>query len=118
MKQFCDFKCQQAHIYRRYVEAWLAGQASGSGTWANVSRHVRRYLHEQCAQCVLCGWAQRHPVTGRIPLHIDHIDGNWHNNRPDNLRLLCPNCHALTPNYGALNRGKGRPFHMIKMASG
>ena len=55
-------------------------------------------------------------MTGRIPLHIDHIDGDWSNNQPPNLRLLCPNCHALTASYGALNRGRGRPYHMLKSA--
>jgi HNH endonuclease len=64
----------------------------------------------------MCGWAERNPVTEKIPLHIDHIDGDWRNNRPDNLRLLCPNHHALTSSYGALNRGKGRPYHVIKTA--
>jgi 5-methylcytosine-specific restriction endonuclease McrA len=79
-----------------------------------VSGYVRRYLFEQKACCWECGWAKRHPVTGRIPLHIDHVDGDWRHNQLGNLRLLCPNCHALTPSYGVLNRGRGRPYHMIK----
>lgn len=52
--------------------------------------------------------------TGKSPLHVDHIDGDWRNNRPENLRVLCPNHHASTSNYGALNRGKGRPYHVVK----
>ncbi len=40
------------------------------------------------------------------------IYGDVATNRPENLRLLCPNCHALTDTFGALNRGKGkRPNH-------
>jgi hypothetical protein len=84
------------------------------GTWANVSSHIRHYLLQTLGACVICGWAERNPVTSRVPLHIDHVDGDWRNNRPDNLRLLCPNHHALTATFGALNRGTGRPYHVIK----
>ncbi|MFC7218462.1 HNH endonuclease signature motif containing protein [Streptomyces polyrhachis] len=38
-----------------------------------------------------------------LPLEVDHIDGDWRNNRPGNLRFLCPNCHSTTDGY----RGRG-----------
>ncbi|MFA5967218.1 MAG: HNH endonuclease signature motif containing protein [Patescibacteria group bacterium] len=53
--------------------------------------------------CELCGWAQ-HSVTGHLPLELDHINGDRHDNRIKNLRILCPNCHSLTETY----RGKKR----------
>jgi len=37
---------------------------------------------------------------------MDHIDGNTENNAKENLRLLCCNCHALTPTYKGKNIGK------------
>ncbi len=43
-----------------------------------------------------------------MPVEVEHIDGDWRNNRLENLILLCPNCHALTPTFRGLNRGKGR----------
>lgn len=55
----------------------------------------------RCEDCGLTTWKNQ-----PIPLEAHHIDGDRCNNRLDNLILLCPNCHALTPNYGAKNRNK------------
>jgi len=43
-------------------------------------------------------------MGGPIPLELDHIDGCRSNNQLQNLRLLCPNCHALTPTYRSKRR--------------
>lgn len=55
--------------------------------------------------CEHCGWCQR-TVDGRLPLELDHINGDRYDNRIENLRILCPNCHSLTPTYRARNRIK------------
>jgi hypothetical protein len=40
-----------------------------------------------------------------IPLELDHVNGRRDDNRLSNLRILCPNCHAQTPNYRGKNIG-------------
>lgn len=56
-------------------------------------------------QCEICGWAEKAP-DGRIPLELDHINGDRTDNRIDNLRILCPNCHSLQSTHRGLNRKK------------
>ncbi len=111
----CSQVCGWEKRYREWVARWLDGKEDGSRGGVAVSRHIRKYLKRTHGErCAICGWAEVNPHTRTIPLHLDHKDGNWKNNRPANVWLICPNHHALTSNYGSLNRGNGRPFHVIK----
>lgn len=74
-----------------------------------MSVHIKKYLREKYGnKCCECGWSKINPKSGIVPLVADHIDGNWRNNVESNLRLICPNCNALSPTYAALNKGNGR----------
>ncbi|MFJ3618532.1 HNH endonuclease [Streptomyces iakyrus] len=54
-------------------------------------------------RCALCGTGPR--WNGKpLRLEVDHVNGDWWDNRPGNLQLLCPNCHAVTDTY----RGRKR----------
>lgn len=61
---------------------------------------IRENIFEhKCQRCGLHEWE-----GVEIPLELDHIDGQPFNNELLNLRLLCPNCHALTDTYRSKNR--------------
>lgn len=61
---------------------------------------LRSGVAERCAECAIGPEWNGRPLT----LEVDHVSGDWWDNRPENLRLLCPNCHAVTDTY----RGRRR----------
>jgi 5-methylcytosine-specific restriction endonuclease McrA len=61
-----------------------------------------RLLKEHGASCWSC---ENSMWMGKpIPLELEHIDGNPDNNTRENLKILCSNCHALTPTYKGKNK--------------
>lgn len=112
---YCSLSCQQTFRYKTYIDSWKNGLKDGNigKTVVAISHHLRRYLLEKFGKkCSICGWSEKNPVTGVVPLEIDHIDGNHKNNQEENLRIICPNCHALTPTFKNLNKGKGRSWRL------
>lgn len=85
---FCDDSPVTQKVLRGYVER----------------HHILEY------KCQICG-CDGHWQNGHIALEIDHIDGNNKNNQKENLRYLCPNCHALTETY----RGKNKALKAQKL---
>jgi hypothetical protein len=109
---YCNNFCQQEYFYKEYIKRWKKGLEDGimaPNTAQSTSYYLRKYLFEKYKnKCCKCGWGELNEYTEKIPLQIEHKDGNWMNNKESNLLLLCPNCHSLTKTYGALNKGNGR----------
>lgn len=110
--RFCSR--DHAFLFKREtkIQAWLNGDDDGSMVnCGHLSATIRRFLLDEAGwACSLCGWSVPNPVTKKPILAIDHIDGNWRNNRRDNLIVLCYNCHTLTPTFNSLNAGNGAGF--------
>lgn len=77
------------------------------GRFVQTSRIRERLVEEglKARRCERCGRSEWEGEL--IPLELDHVNGRRDDNRLENLRLLCPNCHALTPTYRGRNIGNG-----------
>lgn len=76
-----------------------------NSTYSNISRLKIRIVKEgllkyECSECGNIGEWNNLPLT----LQLDHINGVSNDHRIENLRFLCPNCHAQTENYAGKNK--------------
>lgn len=99
---FCTPACRGEYKQIENKQKWLKGESKV------IERPtIRKYLAEdrgyKCECCNIKEWNNK-PIT----LQVDHIDGNPGNHKPNNVRLVCPNCHSQQDNWGAKNKGSGR----------
>ena len=96
----------QTDFHRRRVEQGLGKKGA-----------VKTYLSERDHSCKICGisdWQGQ-----KLTLEIDHINGDPKDNRLENVRLLCPNCHSQTPNCNSKNVSpEGRKRMLEALARG
>jgi hypothetical protein len=67
----------------------------------SLTQKKRRLIEIRGYKCEWCGissWRNE-----RIVIELDHINGCKNDNTPENLRLLCPNCHSQTPTWKTRN---------------
>jgi hypothetical protein len=107
--KFCSRECSSTHYQQENFKKIENGDISFSATL------YKRYLiYKHGEKCMKCGWHEVNPTTGLVPIQLEHKDGKSENHNLNNLELLCPNCHSLTPTYGALNKGNGRKKRRLK----
>lgn len=97
IKYDVDVKCKKpgkSNWKREPIEKILV-ENSNYGCWRLKNRLIEEgFLEYKCDECGINKWNDK-PLS----LHMDHINGIRNDNRLENLRLLCPNCHSQTETY-------------------
>ena len=107
--KYCSVECQKEYQYKEYIDRWKNGKEKGIRGDYQISMHIKTYLlRKYNFKCAKCNWNKVNKYTGKIPLEIEDIDGNYMNNKEENLIVLCPNCHSLTSTYIGANLNYGR----------
>ncbi|CAN1210025.1 HNH endonuclease [Tumidithrix helvetica PCC 7403] len=84
----------------------LVKDSTYRNTYSLKSRLIKEGIFSRkCSNCMNDQW-----LSLPIPLELDHINGDRTDNRVENLRLLCPNCHALTDTYRGKNKSLKPPM--------
>lgn len=76
---------------------WNKGKRYADFTYGGKGQHKNALISERGYRCECCGlntW-----MAKPIVLELEHIDADRKNNTKENLKLLCPNCHAQTPTW-------------------
>jgi len=93
-------KGQKESIIKKHFRLWTKKEAPKRPACSHLRRKAVLYglLKEECALCKNVNWRKE-----KIPLDLDHKNGNPWDHRLQNLQLLCKNCHAQTDNFGGKN---------------
>ena len=103
--KFCSNTCASEYYKSLKIEEWINGNLILNPN-RKLPQSIRDYiLRQNNYKCQECGYEGYNRATGNSILQFHHIDGDTSNNTPENIQLLCPNCHAKTENYMALNKG-------------
>lgn len=102
---WCSNQCQGDYkVKQRFVEGT---------TWRySMRNYILRQRGEKCEECGITNWNGK-----SLAFHIDHINGDRKDNRLENLKVMCPNCHSQTETFGIKNESAEGKQRRIKVLS-
>jgi len=102
---YCSNRCQADYrLKKRFTE---------NTRWNYAMRNlIIRQRGEKCEKCGIEDWNGT-----SLSFHIDHINGDRTDNRIDNLKVLCPNCHSQTDTFGFKNTSEEGKLNMVESAN-
>ena len=113
-RKYCSPVCLGEHNKNKRIQLFLSGKYRQNPN-NKLPKSIRDYLYKKSNyKCELCGYEGYNIKTGKTILQIHHKDGDASNSAPDNVQVICPNCHAKTENYMALNKGKSARINRYK----
>lgn len=108
---YCSSGC---HKSDRYASEFLDWYHHGA---YRPNRVLRQFLTTwkgyRCEVCNISSWNNK-----EITLEVEHVDGNSGNPSPENVCLICPNCHSQTSTYKGRNKGNGRHERLVRYHEG
>ena len=98
--KYCSNVCQGQYKWEKETKPRIE-EGLGPFDPSTLKKYLVETVGEQCTECgQTTNWNNKSLV-----LQLDHIDGDSDNSSLENLRLLCPNCHSQTENFGSKGQG-------------
>jgi hypothetical protein len=83
-------------------EILVLGSSYKGGTYKLKNKLLSEGIKDNvCEECGITEW-----MGNPISFELHHVNGNGSDNRLENIKFLCPNCHAQTLNYRGKNKKK------------
>ena len=110
-KTFMDAAARGAVVTRPHgapIDTYLVAGRLVNRTHLKGRLLAEGFKENRCECCGLRDW-----MGEPLAMALHHINGDGSDNRLENLAMLCPNCHAQTPNFSGRNR-RLRPASLLK----